>query len=392
MTNPSYLSRLISNGSLKTVNFGTWIGFVVFFIALSVLWQIRQLLLLLFTAIVLATSLNILVKKFQQQGLKRIYAIFLSISSLFAVLILFVWIIVPPFIEQFQDLALLVPQGIEKLNSWIDLLSQRLDPQLIDLLPDTEELSRQLQPLIRQFLGGGLSIFYTSLGVLLSILLLLAITLMLLSNPEPYRRGFIRLFPNFYRRRVDEILKLCSQALQGWLVGILFNMVVIAVLSFIGLLLLGIPLALSQAMLAGILTFIPNIGPTLSVIAPMAIALLEDPLKPLAVLVLYVFIQQLESNVLTPLVMAQQVSLLPAITLLSQVFFATFFGFLGLFLSLPLTVVGQIWFKEVIIKDILDGWNGNSQEKQPRGETEIVAEIEEVKEIKELEGDGGVAY
>ncbi len=392
MTNPSYLSRLISNGSLKIVNFGTWIGFVVFFIALSVLWQIRQLLLLLFTAIVLATSLNILVKKFQQQGLKRIYAIFLSISSLFAVLILFVWIIVPPFIEQFQDLALLVPQGIEKLNSWIDLLSQRLDPQLIDLLPDTEELSRQLQPLIRQFLGGGLSIFYTSLGVLLSILLLLAITLMLLSNPEPYRRGFIRLFPNFYRRRVDEILKLCSQALQGWLVGILFNMVVIAVLSFIGLLLLGIPLALSQAMLAGILTFIPNIGPTLSVIAPMAIALLEDPLKPLAVLVLYVFIQQLESNVLTPLVMAQQVSLLPAITLLSQVFFATFFGFLGLFLSLPLTVVGQIWFKEVIIKDILDGWNGNSQEKQSRGETEIVAEIEEVKEIKELEGDGGVAY
>lgn len=374
------------------MNFGKWIGFVVFFISLSILWQIRQLLLLLFTAIVLATSLNILVKKFQQQGLKRPYAILLSISSVFAVLILFVWIIVPPFIQQFQELALLVPKGIEKLNSWIDLLSQRLDPQLIDLLPDTEELSRQLQPLIRQFLGGGLSIFYTSLGVLLSILLLLAITLMLLADPQPYRRGFIRLFPNFYRRRVDEILELCSQALQGWLVGILFNMMVIGVLSFIGLLLLGIPLALSQAMLAGILTFIPNIGPTLSVIAPMAIALLEAPLKPLAVLVLYIFIQQLESNVLTPLVMAQQVSLLPAITLLSQVFFATFFGFLGLFLSLPLTVVGQIWFKEVIIKDILDGWNGNSQEKQPRGETEIVAEIEEIKEVKELEGDGGVAY
>ncbi len=374
------------------MNFGKWIGFVVFFISLSVLWQIRQLLLLLFTAIVLATSLNILVKKFQQQGLKRPYAILLSISSLFAVLILFVWIIVPPFIQQFQELALLVPKGIEKLNSWIDLLSQRLDPQLIDLLPDTEELSRQLQPLIRQFLGGGLSIFYTSLGVLLSILLLLAITLMLLADPKPYRRGFIRLFPNFYRRRVDEILELCSQALQGWLVGILFNMMVIGVLSFIGLLLLGIPLALSQAMLAGILTFIPNIGPTLSVIPPMAIALLEAPLKPLAVLLLYIFIQQLESNVLTPLVMAQQVSLLPAITLLSQVFFATFFGFLGLFLSLPLTVVGQIWFKEVIIKDILDGWNANSQEKQPRGETEIVAEIEEIKEVKELEGDGGVAY
>ena len=55
--------------------------------------------------------------------------------------------------------------------------------------------------------------------------------------------------------------------------------------------------------------------------------------------------------------MAQQVALLPAITLISQLFFATFFGFLGLFLSLPLTVVGQIWFKEVIVKDVMDNWN-----------------------------------
>ena len=157
-------------------------------------------------------------------------------------------------------------------------------------------------------------------------------------------------------------LNLCTEGLEGWLVGILFNMVVIAVLSFICLLVLRIPLALSQAMLAGVMTFIPNIGPTLSVISPMAIALIEAPWKSVAVLILYIIIQQVESNILTPIVMAQQVSLLPAITLVSQLFFATFFGFLGLFLSLPLTVVGQIWFKEAIIKDILDKWNKNSKQ------------------------------
>ena len=205
-------------------------------------------------------------------------------------------------------------------------------------------------------MGGGLTVFYNSLGVLLGTLLLLAITLMLLADPTSYRKGFIRLFPAFYRRRVNHILGLCAEGLEGWLVGILFNMVVIAVCSFIGLLILGIPLALSQAMLAGVMTFIPNIGPTLSVLSPMAIALIEAPWKALAVLILYIIIQQLESNVLTPIVMAQQVSLLPAVTLLSQLFFATFFGFLGLLLSLPLTVVGQIWFKEVIVKDVLDNW------------------------------------
>ena len=338
------------------MNFGTWIGLIVFFISLYVLWQIKQLLLLLFTAIVLATSLNILVKSIQKRGVKRRNAVFYSMSSLLSVAAGCIWIVVPPFIDQFQALGKLVPKGIEQLDMSLDLLSERLDPRIINFLPNTEELNKQIQPLIQQFLGGGLTVFYSSLGVLLGILLLLAITLMLLADPDPYRQGFIRLFPSFYRRRVSEILDLCTEGLEGWLVGILFNMVVIAVLSFICLLILGIPLALSQAMLAGVMTFIPNVGPTLSVLSPMAIALIEAPWKSLVVLLLYIIIQQIESNVLTPIVMAQQVSLLPAITLLSQLFFATFFGFLGLLLSLPLTVVGQIWFKEVIVKDVLDNW------------------------------------
>ena len=185
---------------------------------------------------------------------------------------------------------------------------------------------------------------------------------MLLADPIPYRKGFIRLFPAFYRRRVDQILVLCNEALQGWLTGILFNMCAIAILSSISLSALGIPLALAQAVLAGILTFIPNIGPILSVIPPMAIALIDNPLKSLAVLVAYTIIQQIESNILTPLVRAKQVSLLPAVTLLAQVFFATFFGFLGLFLALPLTVVGQVWFKEVVINDILNNWDEPSDQ------------------------------
>lgn len=351
------------------MNFGTWIGLIVFFISLYILWQIKQLLLLLFTAIVLATSLNILVKNFQKRGIKRINAVFLSMLALITAAVGCIWIVVPPFIDQFQALGKLVPQGIERLDGWTDFLAERLDPRIINFLPDTDELNRQLQPLVKQFLGGGLTFFYSSLGVLLSIFLLFAITLMLLADPDPYRQGFKRLFPAFYRRRVEEILNLCAEGLEGWLVGITFNMAVIAVLSFVVLLILGIPLALSQAMLAGVMTFIPNLGPTLSVVAPMAIALLEAPWKSVAVLILYIIIQQVESNILTPIVMAQQVSLLPALTLLSQLFFATFFGFLGLFLSLPLTVVGQIWFKEVIIKDVLDQWNysfaGNKFSEQP---------------------------
>jgi predicted PurR-regulated permease PerM len=133
---------------------------------------------------------------------------------------------------------------------------------------------------------------------------------------------------------------------------------VIGGLSGLGLFALGVPLPLANGIFAGLLTFLPNIGAALSVVPPIAISLLDvdAPWKPIAVLVLYFVVQQVETNLLTPYVMAQQVSLLPAVTLMSQVFFATFFGFLGLLLALPLTVVGQVWLQEVLIKDVLDIW------------------------------------
>jgi predicted PurR-regulated permease PerM len=200
------------------------------------------------------------------------------------------------------------------------------------------------------------SLFSNFLVILLNLLLVIVLTIMFLVHPVPYRRGLVVLFPSFYRRRIDEILSQCEIALVGWVRGILINMVVIGTVSAIGLWILGVPLVLANAAIAGLLEAIPNVGPTLSLIPPVAIALLDTPWKALAVLIFYILIQQLEQYLLVPYVMQQQVSLLPAVTLLSQVVFAIFFGFLGLFLAIPLVIVGQIWIREVLIKDILDPW------------------------------------
>ncbi|MBD0346902.1 MAG: AI-2E family transporter, partial [Coleofasciculus sp. Co-bin14] len=295
--------------------------------------------------------------------IKRGFAVLLSVFLLLGVLVGFFFLIVPPFIDQFQQLSKLVPKGIDRFNIWFEELQVRISPHLMQYLPSIDQLIQQLQPLANRLLGGGFSFFSNSVNVIVNVLLVLILTLMLLADPAPYRRSFIRVFPSFYRRRVDEILKECDIALRGWVIGILFNMFIVASLSFVGLLVLKIPLALAQAALAGIFTFIPNIGPALSVIPPMAIALLDSPFKSIAVLILYILIQQVETNLLTPYVMAQQVSLLPAVTLMAQVFFATFFGFLGLLLALPLTVIAQVWLKEVIIKDILDQWQQHHENK-----------------------------
>lgn len=341
---------------------GQLIGFFAIVVSLYILWQIRDLLLLLFAAIVLATALNRLALRLQRSGMQHGLAVLCSIALLLALIVGFFWLIVPPFAVQFEELTQRVPQGFERLNNWTDYWRERVPTQLVPYLPDVDSISQQVQPLLNRLLGGSVAFFSSSLGVILRVLLVLVLTGMLLANPQAYRKGFVRLFPSFYRRRVDGILDQCEVALGRWLGAALISMSVVALMSMVGLSILRIPSPLAQGILAGVLNLIPNLGPTISVIPPMAIALLEAPWKSVAVFGLYFAIQQIESNFLTPYVMAQQVSLLPAVTLLSQVFFATFFGFLGLFLALPLTVVGQIWVKEVLIKDVLDQWRSDRKE------------------------------
>ncbi len=366
------------------MDLGQLLGLIVICICLYILWQIRQVLLLVFAAVVLSTALNRLARRLQQSGLPRFWSVLLSIIILLTVLTGFFFIIVPPFAAEFQQLAEILPKAINRLNQWLNILRNNLPDQFNQYLPDINNLIQQVQPLVSRLLGGSVAFVSNTLGSVLSFLLVLVLTLMMLAQPLSYRKTFVRLFPSFYRRRVDGILDECEVALGRWIIGALISMSVVALLSVIGLSFLGVRLALAQGVLAGLLNFIPNIGPTLSVVLPMTIALLDAPWKSFAVLILYFIIQQFESSFLTPYVMAQQVALLPAITLMSQVFFATFFGFLGLILALPLTVVGQVWAKEVLIKDILDRWDSDRKselakagiaESQEASETERNAPI-----------------
>lgn len=341
------------------MSLGQWLGFLSLVISLYILWQIRQILLLVFAAVVLATALNSAVRRLQQLGVRRRgIAVACVLACLVLVFILFFLLIVPPFIEQFQSLINLLPRGLEQLRFLSNTLRDNR-PSWLPEPPDISSAIQQFQPLVTRLFGNFYAFFSNSLLALGQLLLVIILTLMMLGNPQAYRHLFVRLFPSFYRRRADQILTECGSALENWFGGVLISSFVVGIFSFFGLLFLGIKLVLAHALLAGTLNFIPNIGPTLSLVFPVSIALLEsDALwKAGAVVILYIIIQNVESYFLTPTVMAKQVSLLPALTLLAQIVSAAFFGPLGLLLALPLAVVAQTWIREVLIQDILDRWD-----------------------------------
>jgi len=97
------------------VSLGRWIGLLAFIVSVYILWEIRQVVLLIFAAVVLANALNILVKRFHQSGMKRAFAVLLAIFLLIAVFVGFFLVIVPPFASQLQELSELVPKGIQQL-------------------------------------------------------------------------------------------------------------------------------------------------------------------------------------------------------------------------------------------------------------------------------------
>lgn len=336
------------------MKFGKLLGLIGVITLVFLLWQVRQVLLLLFAAITFATVINRLVQQVQKL-VPRGFAVLITLFALVNGLVAIACFVGPTLIAQLPAYTQLSEVGIDRIQGWYMSLRGMVpgeafaQTRLVDLMPQLAQMSPT-------WIGRIVALFAGSLDFLINFLLVLVVTIMLLANPAAYRRTLLLAFPLFYRDRADKILNDCEDALTGWSLGILFNMAFITLFSGVGLALIGVPLPFVNAIIAGLLTVIPNIGPLLSLIPPMLMGLGVAPWMGVAVLVLYFVIQQLEGTVLTPIVMNRQVSLLPAVALIAQVICAIFFGPLGLFLALPIVVVAQVWLKEVLVEDILNAW------------------------------------
>lgn len=338
------------------MSLGKWIGFFALVVSLYILWEIREIILIFFTSVVFATALNRVVKRLQQSGAKRGIALTLTIGIVIAIVVLSFLLIFPPLTKQFQELVKLIPFGIDKIQTWTNGLQARVPSQFVNNIPNFNDFTTELQRFFTWLITNLYLVLSNSLILVINFLLIVVLTIMLLVNPQPYRKVLISLFPAFYRQRVDEILSECEKGLFGWLKGVALSMTFIGVTSTIGLWILDVPLPFVNGLLATMLALIPFIGAILSVVPPMLLALLYSPIKAVLVIALYTLIQQIEGNFVTPIVMEKQVSLLPAYTLAILTAFGVFFGFLGLFLALPILIVLQTWIREVLIKDVLDRW------------------------------------
>ena len=185
-------------------------------------------------------------------------------------------------------------------------------------------------------------------------------------QPDLYRTGFLNLFPKARRKRLGEVLDELGFTLWWWLMGQLVTMASVGTFIAIGLTLLEVPLAGTLGLIAAILSFIPSLGPLLSVIPAIMLGLTISPSMGLWVCLLYLGVQLLEANVISPLVQRKAISLPPAFVLGSELLMGLLLGGAGLAFATPLVAVGLVLVNMLYIQDVL-GERGSLPSQARRG-------------------------
>jgi len=301
-----------------------------------------------------------------QKGLKipRSLSLFLVLTFISVIVFTIIILVLPPFIKEFNEILVDIPNGLSKINILINSNLNKLNNLFygensennIDIfnlinnvvtIPDVSTIAKAIQESFKNLIN-----IAGNLGSgLLRLIFVLAVSLMISIEPKQYKENVLLLIPKNYRNKFRNILEKCNIALANWTFSMVISSLSVGILSLIVLSILDVKYVVSNALIAMVLNIIPNIGPVISGIFPISIALLDNFWKPLAVLGAYVIIQNIESYIIMPSIMKKKANLLPGLTLISQFGFTFIFGPLGLILSLPLAVVIQVLIKESF-KDI----------------------------------------
>jgi len=308
--------------------------------------------LLLATGLLLAVALSAPVELLHRRKVPRPAAVTLIVLVILAALGLGGYLLLPVLAEQVSRLASYLPDALSQLVERLRSLAGSLGLQTGSgsISPST------LASIGRRLLGGVLGIFGGLASFLTGLVVILFVPLYLAAMPEPVERWIVRLFPIGRREKARKVLRESRESLLGWLGGRLFSMLVVGALSTIALYVIGVPGALFLGFFSGLVAFVPIIGSVVGAVPPLLLAFAGSPLDALWVLLAYVTIQQIESNLLTPLVMQRAVSLHPVVVIASVTVAGAAFGVLGALLAVPASVVAgvlvdELWFRRLEEKE-----------------------------------------
>jgi predicted PurR-regulated permease PerM len=367
-------------GFARRATIASAIFVAIVFVALF-LWYSVYVLFLIFAGVLVAIFLRALADVVARHTrLSHRWSLAVVLVTLVALMVGLGFFAVPPLSKQAAALAETLPQAWQTLQAKVRETpiggivmgrrggSEGAGGAGASTTQPASQPTSQPTPSAPPFMLGGESSAGSSVGQLLSrfggflstvmdlfaaIIVIFFTGLFLAFDPTLYVRGAIRLVPPGYRVRFGEVIGGIGYTLKWWLIGQGITMTVIATATSIGLWLLGVPLAFVLGVIAGLFNFIPNFGPLFSMVPATLLALTISPERAIGVIVLFLVLQNLEGNVLTPLIQRKAVDLPPALGIIAQILLGILVGAVGLILAWPIAAAVVIAVKMMYVEDIL---------------------------------------
>jgi len=365
---------------------------IAMYLGIKLLWFANQLVLVAFLGVLFGLAVEAGVDKLERYRIRRGIGAALIVLTFFGVLSGFGAWITPTLREQSVELKAKIPEAIDRIENWLNrrqsgFFGFMFGGRAAKASPDTAGLravdtSRVAQPdsvatpggdsargaaapsaseTLRSSLGrqlGGASRFLFpflthTVAVFGGIMLIIFMSIYIAADPNLYHSGLMHLFPHRMRARAGEVLSSMAMVLRRWLVTQLIAMIVIGSVTTIALLILRVKAAFALGLIAGLLEFIPTVGPILSAIPAIAMGFLDSPEKAATVAAVYVGVQFMENHLLIPLLMKGGVDVPPVLTILGQALMTLVFGFLGLMVAVPMLAATMVAVKMLYVERVV---------------------------------------
>ena len=345
----------------RRLTLGTMTTAAALVILIAAAWFWSNILMLAFGAVLIAIALRAGAQGLHRHlGLNIKLGVLAVVMAFVAVVALVVMLAGQPVADQFGQLVQGLPKSWDRLREWASGNSiVSVIREQVQSSDQMEQGASKLAGTIPDIMGKLTGMLNMMLGGLSSVLLMIMVAIFVALDAPTYRRGAIRLVHPAHRPRARHILAELGNQLGRWMAGQALDMAIVAVLAGVGLWLLGVPLALLLALIAGITNIVPIVGPVFSGGIAALFALSQGFDTALYVALLFTAIQMFEGNILMPLIQSYAVHLPPALTIIAIMAFGALFGFAGVILAAPLLIVTMLLVRRIYVEGMLGDTGGD---------------------------------
>ncbi|HCJ52733.1 MAG: hypothetical protein A2898_05150 [Candidatus Kerfeldbacteria bacterium RIFCSPLOWO2_01_FULL_48_11] len=307
-------------------------------------YLIRDVVLILLVSVILASAFNPWINWLKLRRIPRVVGVLVIYLLVFGIFTAAVGLLIPPIADQLSQIGNNFPEYYNRITS--DFQNFKDFSISSGVLGNVEKAIESLQVNIAQTTKGIFSSFISIFGGFFAFIGVVVITFYMLIEENAVKR-FIRIIsPEKYQPYLSQFANRMQEKISQWLRGQLILSLIIGVMSYIGLLILGVEYPLVLALWAGLTEFIPYLGPFIGAIPAVFIAFNGSPVTALLVVALYTLIQQLENNFLVPRVMSKAVGLNPLIVIIVMLVGAKIAGLVGILLAVPVTLIIEIFLRD----------------------------------------------